>query len=267
MSLIPERLNGGQIYPNIPQGFAVIAIMILATLLFSPIIMISEESPWAEFLSFIYYLCSMGATLWFIRSIKIRLEGQATFHFEEVPIAAIPMLILAVVGLEISISPIVDLIPVPEAMEEYFAESIQQRDAFTFLLMVVAAPIFEELIFRGIILEGFLRQFDPWQAILGSSFLFGFAHLNPWQFVSGMALGAFIGWVYFRTRSLMACMIIHAAANLFGFAIRFYITPETATQSSADFFGGTFNYLVITGFAILITALCIWALDRIFENE
>ena len=83
----------------------------------------------------------------------------------------------------------------------------------------------------------------------------------------GMALGAFIGWVYFRTRSLKACIIIHIAANLFGFIVRFFITPEMAVQSSMELFGGAFNYLVITVFAMAITALCIWALDKLFDNE
>lgn len=263
---MPEESADINIYPNIHQGFAIIAIMIMATIMFSPILMITEESPWVELLNLVYYLCSMGAAFWFIRGIKIQREGQATFSFRAAPVAAFPLLILAAIGVEIAVNPIIDLIPVPEALEELLVESIQQRDVFTFLLMVVAAPVIEELIFRGIILDGFLRQFEPWQAILGSSFLFGFAHLSPWQFVSGLALGLFIGWVYARTYSLSACMVIHATANLVSFAVRFYIEPEMATQSSAEFFGGTLNYVAITGIALVVTALCIWALDKVLEE-
>lgn len=255
-----------QIYPSIPQGFAIIAIMIMATLIFSPLLMITNASPWKELLNLAYYLLSMGATLWFIRYLKIQLEGSAAFHFRSVPLAAFPLFVLAAMGVEIIVSPVIDLIPTPESMEEWFSESVRQRDLFTFLMMVIAAPVIEELIFRGVILEGFLRQFEPWQAILASSFLFGFAHLNPWQFITGLALGGLIGWVYYRTRSLTACMVIHGVSNLAGFGIRFFIDPEMATQSNVEFFGGAFNYLVIFGFALVVTGLCLWALDRVLDR-
>ncbi len=75
------------------------------------------------------------------------------------------------------------------------------------------APVLEEMLFRGIILRSFLSQYTRWQAILGSALLFGFAHLNIYQFVVGLLAGALLGWLYERTRSLIPCIALHAAYN------------------------------------------------------
>jgi membrane protease YdiL (CAAX protease family) len=69
---------------------------------------------------------------------------------------------IAVIGLQIGlISPIVDLIPMPESIQKIFLEFSKQNGPFSFMAVVIAAPIFEELIFRGVILDGLLRNYSP----------------------------------------------------------------------------------------------------------
>ena len=81
------------------------------------------------------------------------------------------------------------------------------------LLAVVAAPILEEITFRGIILETFLKNYDVQKAILLSALLFGLIHFNPPQVISATILGVFIGWVYYRTKSLLPCIFMHFVNN------------------------------------------------------
>ena len=59
------------------------------------------------------------------------------------------------------------------------AENIAGGNAFgTFMIAVIAAPVVEEILFRGIVLRS-MRKFTPaWAAILISSVLFGAYHLN-----------------------------------------------------------------------------------------
>lgn len=59
------------------------------------------------------------------------------------------------------------------------AENIAGGNAFgTFMIAVIAAPVVEEILFRGIVLRS-IRKFAPaWAAILISSVLFGVYHLN-----------------------------------------------------------------------------------------
>ncbi len=147
-------------------------------------------------------------------------------------------------------------------------ELAQQTGPLTFLTMVVAAPIFEELIFRGIILDGLLKRYKPLKSILVSAMLFGLVHLNPWQFVTGFIIGIFCGWVYYNTRSLLACILIHAAANVTGFFMRFIIHDVNSIFDSDpnEMYGGFTNFLIVTGGCIVLALACIWFLNNKFST-
>jgi membrane protease YdiL (CAAX protease family) len=77
----------------------------------------------------------------------------------------------------------------------------------------VLAPVLEEMLFRGVILRAFLQLYPRGLAIGGSALIFGFAHMNIYQFVVGVGIGAVSGWLYERTRSLLPCITLHAAFN------------------------------------------------------
>jgi membrane protease YdiL (CAAX protease family) len=63
------------------------------------------------------------------------------------------------------------------------------------LFSCVAAPVLEEMLFRGVILRGFLRQYSRTFAILWSATLFGIAHLNLYQMATAVVLGIVSGWL------------------------------------------------------------------------
>lgn len=75
-------------------------------------------------------------------------------------------------------------------------------------------PLFEEMFFRGIILEGFLSKYSVKKAVLLSSIFFGLIHLYLFQKLHAFLLGIITGWYYSRTRNLLSCMIIHFLNNL-----------------------------------------------------
>src|SRR6266516_2917045 len=114
------------------------------------------------------------------------------------------------------------ILPAPEWIVRIFTELSAPSEhvwASVFLLVMVA-PVTEELVFRGLILRAFLRRFRVGAAFLLSSMLFGLVHLNPWQFVSAFALGLMFAWWYARTRSLVPSLLGHALANAWSLAIR-----------------------------------------------
>ena len=65
-----------------------------------------------------------------------------------------------------------------------------------FFFSSVVAPVLEEMLFRGVILRGFLRQYSRTFAILWSATLFGIAHLNLYQMATALVLGIVSGWLY-----------------------------------------------------------------------
>ncbi len=93
-----------------------------------------------------------------------------------------------------------------------------------YIKMVILSPIFEEFIFRGIILEGFLTRYSSNKAIILSSLFFGLFHLNPAQIIYTFILGLFCGWYYVKTRNLLSCIIIHSINNLIAIsALKYFI--------------------------------------------
>jgi membrane protease YdiL (CAAX protease family) len=79
----------------------------------------------------------------------------------------------------------------------------------------VLAPFVEELVFRGFLLNAFLRYFPAPLAIVLSALCFGGAHFSPTALLPLAGGGMVLGWLYYRTGSLTASMIAHAGFNLF----------------------------------------------------
>ena len=82
-----------------------------------------------------------------------------------------------------------------------------------FLTAAVAAPLFEEFLFRGFLLPSLTRYVPVWAAIGISGLLFGIAHLSLSEIVPLTTLGIILGIVYVRTRNLLAPMLLHSLWN------------------------------------------------------
>ena len=78
---------------------------------------------------------------------------------------------------------------------------------------VIAPAIAEELLFRGLALRGLLSRLTPGGAILGSSILFGAAHLDPGQAIATSVLGVYLGTLAFASRSTRGAILCHMLNN------------------------------------------------------
>jgi hypothetical protein len=85
--------------------------------------------------------------------------------------------------------------------------------AIFFVTACVAAPMFEEIIFRGFLLPSLTRYVPVWGAILASSLLFAIAHLSLSEVLPLATLGMVLGVVYSRSRNLLASMLLHGLWN------------------------------------------------------
>lgn len=102
-----------------------------------------------------------------------------------------------------------------------------------FITVCILAPVFEEILFRGILLRGMLQnRTHPVIAIVLSSFLFGLAHMNPWQFLGAGVLGATFAYIYYRTKSLWICIFLHSLNNTISYIlmIKFQSIEENVTD-------------------------------------
>ena len=92
------------------------------------------------------------------------------------------------------------------------SKSYASLGLWTLPLALIAAPLFEEFIFRGLIFGGLRRSFGVWPATLASAALFAIVH-PAFSIIPVFILGVCAALVYERSRSLLAPMIVHAVYN------------------------------------------------------
>lgn len=124
----------------------------------------------------------------------------------------------------------------------------------------VAAPATEEVLFRGALLPGLLRNYRPAVAIGQSALLFGIFHFNPAQSLNAFLIGLLLGWVYYRSRSLWLCIGLHGLYN----ALAFWANrlPWLADAQHLPPFMRQPTYALLWLAAALVLAGCLWVLAR-----
>lgn len=85
--------------------------------------------------------------------------------------------------------------------------------AIFFFTASIAAPFFEEMMFRGFLIPSLSRYLPIWGAIGLSSLIFAVAHLNLSEVLPLMTLGVILGMVYSRSQNLLASMLLHGLWN------------------------------------------------------
>jgi uncharacterized protein len=97
----------------------------------------------------------------------------------------------------------------------FLALQAQDRVALAifFITASIAAPIFEEIMFRGFLLPSLTRYIPVWAAIVVSGFIFAIAHLSLSEVLPLATLGIILGVVYTRSRNLLAPMLLHSLWN------------------------------------------------------
>jgi uncharacterized protein len=87
-----------------------------------------------------------------------------------------------------------------------------------FVAVAIAAPIVEELLFRGYLQTALTNRFGPMIAILLASFLFALVHFQPYAIPALMLIGLTFGYLYHRTGSLKVNIALHVANNALAIA-------------------------------------------------
>lgn len=82
-----------------------------------------------------------------------------------------------------------------------------------FVVGAVATPIWEEVLFRGALLPGLARRFNPPVAVILSAAVFAAMHVQPLVLAYVFVIGLGLGWIRWFHRSLWASMIAHAVNN------------------------------------------------------
>lgn len=255
-------------YPNVSQSWGIVGIAILSMLILSPVNLLLSNVLGKDASFLVYYLLAMGIPFVIAHLIRKKRTGISKYNLTLSSLKIMVLVSISIIAIQTGIiSPIVNSLPMPEFMKQIFLEFANQNGLFSFIAIVIAAPVIEELIFRGIILNGLLQKYSPVKSIIISSILFGIVHLNPWQFISALIIGFFSGWVYYRTRKLTLSILIHLVNNLIAFVGMYFMDAETMmNESLSELYGGITNLILITIGAITVTIICVFLLKKEFSS-
>lgn len=95
---------------------------------------------------------------------------------------------------------------------------------------IVAAPFVEELLFRGVVMRGFLSAMPPWLALTAQAVIFGAIHFDPSRGTGNIGLimvlsaaGGVFGGAAYLARRLAPSIIAHALMNTVAMLIAVFV--------------------------------------------
>jgi len=283
-------------YLSIGLSFGMTGIDLLMVMFFSPLIIILPLFMEMELVQLIYYLLTGVSAFFIVYRIRKKRTNEKFLPFSTPKKSILPFIIIGGIALVYGImNPIFDFLPMPDTFTERtdyqsLVESLDSKYPFlaeilgdkyyllierligdsslgvpTFIMMVVLAPIFEELIYRGIILDGLLKRYSATISILVSSILFSVVHMNLPQILPALVAGIFMGWVYYKTKNVTLTILIHACMNLTGFIEGILWNPQY--ESSIEFYGGLIPYISIMIISLFVFAICVFYLRKSFNKQ
>lgn len=237
-------------YPTVAGAIGLSAIFLVTSLvsgfLSSFLLFLNIDQSWIFLVAY-----TVSITITVFAGVQFRKErsGETGFRMEIPSIAMIFVILITAAAFMVVIDPLTSIFPIPDWFEEMMYRNIG-IDLPSFLMIVVMAPVFEEMLFRGIMLEGFLRNYKPAKAIILSALIFGVIHMNPWQAFGAFLLGLFIGWIYWKTKSLVISMLIHMVNNLASFVLMWHFGKEALSMD--QLFSNPFAFYLFYIFAFII---------------
>ena len=156
------------------------------------------------------YIAGM-TTMVFLTLVYRRLRGGRGRVARFSPRGFDPALLLeglvVVLAANVVVEPLAELLP---GTPDY---NMLGRGSWALLSTVICAPLFEEFLFRGVILEAARRRHGVVAAWLISSLCFGLAHGLPSQMLPTAVIGLVLGYVCIRSGSLFGGIVLHALNN------------------------------------------------------
>ena len=136
------------------------------------------------------------------------------------------------------------------------------------MIPILIAPIFEELVFRKLILDR-TKGYGETTAIVFSALCFGLFHENLTQFLYAFCVGLFLGYIYCKTGKVLITMVMHMAINAFSSAIMFVLPLIGKEGASAAVMGIMIilSLMVLIMIALGIILLIRWIRKKRFQPD
>lgn len=137
----------------------------------------------------------------------------------------------------------------PNWLEQQF--DMIMKDRWGYFAIGILAPVAEELVFRGAVLRALLSwSKNHWGMIALSALIFALVHGNPAQMPHAFLIGLLLGWMYWRTGSIIPGVAFHWVNNTVAY-VMYNLYPDPA-MTLVDLFGDNLHVLAAVAFSLLI---------------
>lgn len=192
---------------------SIIIVFIAASIITERYLPLLEQDFDTDLITFLNYIISFMVTIGYVYIIRTPLKLEIPSLRPEIR-KLNPRLIvtgmLLILATSVVLCPIVDTMPV-EYMD--MIDNYIQSGLWAMITAVIAAPIFEEFLFRGVIQENLIKRMGPIGGILMGALLFGVIHIIPQQIIYASATGVILGSIYYLTKSLNTVVAVHFVNN------------------------------------------------------
>jgi len=154
------------------------------------------------------------------------------------------------------------IIALPDLMSDMFKG--MSTNFLGIITISLIGPILEELLFRGAI-QGHMQKIykNPYNAILLSALVFGVIHGNPAQVPFAFLMGLVLGFLYYRTESLIPCIIVHVLNNSLSTLLSANY-PEV--KALFEFVDPTTGYIML-GLSVVVVGICWYAITKMYPEK
>lgn len=152
---------------------------------------------------------------------------------------------------------ILSFVHIPDWLESTF--DIMQSGWVGIVCISILGPILEELLFRGAATRALLKKYTPGKAIFISALIFGVFHINPVQVIGAFFIGLLLAWIYYRSGSLIPCILIHIVNN----SLSTYLSIKYPGVDNLPELLGDTSTIVGVVVAILLFILSYYLMKRI----
>lgn len=217
-------------------------------------------------LTLITYVCGTGLALVGVlvyRRIRKATDTVFHYHFKWFNAALVIWGVILISAISVVEEPLLNLMP--DKWLKIVNASIT-TGVWGVVMTVVAAPILEEMLFRGAFLETIRSRWGATIAIVVSAALFGLIHGIPQQVINAFLVGLVLGYIYVVTESLVAVIVLHAINNGIAY-VTLTLFPDSSSVTLRDIITNDTAYWIVYAVSAVVVVAAVIAVALISKRK
>ena len=236
-----------------------LAIQVIVSILASRGLAITGHAEWAHSPYLLIGVSAVSSLLTIAMFWCLRWAEVSGRYLLSRPYMVVCWSILAALGAVVPSMYLQEQLPeLPNIVEKELTAMMSVKGGYFVICLLV--PLAEELVMRGAVLRALLmwKPDRHWLMIVISALLFALIHLNLAQMPHAFLIGLLLGWMFYRTNSIVPTVAYHWANNTVAFILtKLYPNPDLRL---VDVLGTQQSVLLAVAFSLLILLPSIYQL-------